>query len=214
MRSKSVVRAFSFVCACCASFFLGRTSGKSEADGVPPSTPECAATETVPVIASPKTKSRVESDEDAVRIAREAMIEIDSNNLAESVVLSSGQYKLVSFRIWINPHDPNPPGPDKWHSPVWIDAEAGAVVPPQLPDWKPMTDSQLKMFVLEWDREMNGEEAKNWNWDIRHVSGFARIVVRDPAPPSGDIWVEDDDPVAVEYWVDETRKAMICAYDL
>ena len=50
--------------------------------------------------------------------------------------------------------------------------------------------------------------------DIRHVSGFARIVIREPTPPSGNIWVEDGGPVAGEYWVDETRKAVICAYDL
>ena len=90
---------------------------------------------------APSPGSRGESDEEAVRIAREALIEVFSTDLEESVVLTSGRYKLVSFRIWINPHDPRPQRPDKWHSPVWIDAETGAVVPPQMPDWKPMSDS-------------------------------------------------------------------------
>ena len=217
MTTKTIIWVSAIVCACCATFFLGRhfaQPGRGLDAGSLGLSNLLSESRIAPKDDQGIEKARAISDEDAVRIARDALIELDSNTLSESAVLSSGRYKLVSFRIWHNPHDPKPPGPDVWHSPVWIDAETGAIVPPQLPDWKPMTDVELKAFVMDWDPEMNGEEARNWNWDIRHVSGFARIVVRDPSPPSDNIWVEDDDPVAVEYWVDETRKAVICAHDL
>lgn len=217
MKSKPVLVSFSFVCACCASFFLGKASVKDKPGEQSASSPKGDLAESVEPYPLSRPVSRVKSDEEAVRIAREALIEVCSTDLEEAVVLTSGRYKLVSFRIWINPNDPKPPGPDKWHSPVWIDMETGAVVPPQIPGWKPMTDSRLKAFVMEWDRELPAEKAQNWNWDIKHVSGFARIVVRDPSPspPLPDnVWVEDGDPFATEYWIDETREAVICAYDL
>ena len=216
MKTKPILVAFALGCACCASFFLGKASGRTEPDGVPPSSSEGDLAESVEPSPSPSPGSRVESDEDAVRIARESVDDILLMHVEAPVVLSTGRYKLVSFRIWINPNDPKPPGPDKWLSPVWIDAETGAVVPPQMPDWKPMADSRLKRFVMTWDREMPAEEAQNWNWDIKHVSGFARIVVRTPPPPPlpENIWAEDCGPYTTEYWIDETREAVICAFDL
>lgn len=217
MKSKRILRATSATCICIALFFFGRYTGKSSLDASDAMNADVFDDKSIEVGESASTPA-IEivkiSDEKAIQTAKDAVCEIFSAHLAESVVISTGRYKLVAFRIWHNPHDPKPPGPDVWHSPVWIDAETGAVVPPQLPDWKPMTDSQLKTFVLEWDREMNGEKARTWNWDIRHVSGFARIVVRDPAPPSDNIWVEDDARFASEYWVDETRKAMIWAMEI
>lgn len=217
MKSKRILLETSVVCICIAFYFLGRYAGNSSHDASDAMNADVFDDESIKVGESASTPA-IEivkiTDEKAVQTAKDAVCEIFSAHLEESVVISTGRYKLVAFRIWHNPHDPKPPGPDVWHSPVWIDAETGAVVPPQLPDWKPMTDSQLKTFVLEWDREMNGDEARNWNWDIRHVSGFARIVVRDPAHPSDNIWIEDDARFASEYWVDETRKAMIWAMDI
>lgn len=212
MKTKSILVAFAFGCACCVSFFLGKTSTKTEPDKVPPTTSDGSAAESIPTTAPPKPESRVESDEDAIRIAREALIEVWSNDLEESVVLTSGRYKLVSFRIWSNPHDPRPKRPDKWHSPVWIDVETGAVVPPQMPDWKPMSNSEIKAFLTEWSPSL--KRAQNWTWSIDHVSGFARVRIRDTVSSPPDPMEEDGKPAAFEYWVDETRKAEVCAYEL
>ena len=217
MNTKKVLCATSAGCACIVFFFLGRFTGKSNQDANVATNAVVPKDESVGIeesVSMPAVETVKISDEKAVQLAKDAVCEIFSKHLEESVVVSTGRYKLVSFRIWINPHDPKPPGPDQWHSPVWIDAETGAVVPPQMPDWKPMSDSRLKTFIREWDCEMPAEQAQNWNWDIKHVSGFARIVVRDPSPPSGNIWVEDDPRFAAEYWVDETREAVICAMDI
>ena len=130
----------------------------------------------------------------------------------DPIVLSTGRYKLVSFRIWINPNDPKPPGPDKWLSPVWIDAETGTVVPPQIPNWESLSIERLKAIVMGWSPEMR--DTQDWTWTAEHVSGFARIVVRDSAPPSDNIWVEDGEPMVLEIWVDEAREAVIGAFEL
>ena len=212
MKTKPILVAFALGCACCASFFLGKASVKAEPNDVPPATPEGSAAESVPTTASPKLKSRVESDEDAVRIARESVDDILLLYAKDPVVLSTGRYKLVAFRIWINPNDPRPPGPDKWLSPVWIDAETGVVVPPQIPNWESLSIERLKAIVMEWSRDMRGTQ--DWTWTAEHVSGFAKIVVRDPSPPSDNIWVEDGEPMVLEIWVDEAREAVIGAFEL
>ena len=212
MKTKPILVAFAFGCACSASFFLGKASGRTEPDGVPPSSSEGDLAESVEPSPSPSPGSRVESDEDAVRIARESVDDILLMHVEAPVVLSTGRYKLVSFRIWINPNDPKPPGPDKWLSPVWIDAETGTVVPSQIPNWESLSIERLKAIVMGWSPEMR--DTQDWTWTAEHVSGFARIVVRDPAPPSDNIWVEDGEPMVLEIWVDEAREAVIGAFEL
>lgn len=212
MKTKFILVAFSFICVCSASFFLGKASGKDESDEVMPAISKCDSTESVPSTAPTKPESRVASEEEAVRIAQESVDDILLMHAKDPIVLSTGRYKLVSFRIWINPNDPKPPGPDKWLSPVWIDAETGTVVPPQIPNWESLSIERLKAIVMGWSPEMR--DTQDWTWTAEHVSGFARIVVRDPAPPSDNIWIEDGEPMVLEIWVDEAREAVIGAFEL
>lgn len=213
MKVRNGVRCFAILTACIASFVLGRESvWRANRQPECPSAENPKDSETGAKAFTVRLKNL--SDDEAVEIGRNAVAGIYPLHLEESVVLSSGHYKLVSFRIWRNPNDSRPHGPETWHSPVWIDTENGAVIPPQLTDWEPLSDSRLKNIVTEWDRALRDGKAENWTWTVEHVSGFAKVVVRDPAPPPDNIWVEDGDPFAVEYWVDETRKAVICAMEI
>ena len=105
MKTKFILVAISFICACCASFFLGKASGKDESDEVLPAISKCDSTESVPSNAPTKPESRVVSEEEAVRIANESVDDILLMYAKDPIVLSTGRYKLVSFRIWINPND-------------------------------------------------------------------------------------------------------------
>lgn len=215
MNAKYILHATSAGCACLALFFLGRYTGKSSQDANGAMDAGVSNEESIEIedsVSMPMIAVVKISDEEAVQLAKDAVCEIFSEHLKESVVVSTGRYKLVSFRIWINPHDPKPPGPDVWHSPVWIDAETGAIVPPQMPDWIPLSDDRLKELVMEQNSDLQG--TSDWYWSFGHVSGFARVVVRDPSPPPNNLWVEDGAPMVFEIWVDETREAVICAMEI
>ena len=215
MNSKKVLRATSTVFVCIAFYFLGRYAGQSSRGASDAKKADVSDNELIGIEESasmPAIEIVKISDDKAVQMAKAAVCEIFSAHLEESVVVSTGRYKLVAFRIWHNPHDPKPPVPDVWHSPVWIDAETGAVVPPQLPDWVPLSDDRLKALVMEQNTDLQG--TSDWDWSFGHVSGFARVIVRDPSPPPNNPWVEDGAPMVFEIWVDETREAVICAMEI
>ena len=65
---------------------------------------------------------------------------------------------------------------------------------------------------MEQNSDLQG--TSDWDWSFGHVSGFARVVVRDPSPPPNNPWVEDGAPMVFEIWVDETREAVICAMEI
>ena len=207
MKTTTVLCASAFGFACLGCFFLGREASGAQSAEQSPSVRDSGRSTVAPIF-----ERTTISEGDAVRIARESLCGIDSDNLAEPVVLTLGRFKLVSFRIFRNQNDPRPHGPETWHSPVWIDTGTGSVVPPQMPDWKPMSNSDIKAFLTEWSPSL--KRARNWTWSIDHVSGFARVRIRDTVSPPPDPMEEDGKPAAFEYWIDETRKAEVCAYEL